>query len=321
MKIPAIKILRNTDEWIGLLVLVCIGLFIAAALHAGLLSDWFRPTVQLRIVLPPTGSQGLSAGADVQLLGTRVGTVRRVVVDPNRIYAEAELDTQAEVFIKRDSKALVRKQFGLAGAAYLDISRGTGAPLDWHFAVIDAVTEPDPTENIGATVDQIKQKIFPVLDDAGRAMHALADTLQGIDQGHGNIGRLVKDEALAKQLGQIATNLKTTSDQLNATMVQVHQMVATTAAPNGLPALLRKANDSLASVQKATHDLAGATPQLPAITRNAATSTADLPALLLQTQASMEQLEKTLDQLRHTWPLSSSAGPEAPRLSPAEVTP
>jgi phospholipid/cholesterol/gamma-HCH transport system substrate-binding protein len=315
------KILRNTDEWVGLLVLVCIGLFIAAALHAGLLSDWFRPTVQLRVVLPSSGSQGLSAGADVQLLGTRVGTIRRVVVDPQRMYAEAQLDEQAEVFIRRDSKALVRKQFGVAGAAYLDISRGTGAPLDWHFAVIDAVTEPDPTENIGATIDQVKQKIFPVLDDAGRAMHALADTLQGIDQGHGDIGRLVKDEMLMKQLGQMAANLKTATDQLNVTLAQVHQIVASTAAPNGVPALLRRANDTLASVRKATRDLAGATPQLPAITRNAATSTADLPALLTQTQASMAALEKTLDQLRHTWPLSNAAKPEAQRLSPAEVTP
>ena len=36
------RFLRNTDEWIGLLVLVSIGLFVAGALHAGLLSDWFR---------------------------------------------------------------------------------------------------------------------------------------------------------------------------------------------------------------------------------------------------------------------------------------
>src|SRR3954465_13721347 len=77
------KFLRNTDEWVGLLVLVCIGLFIASVLHAGLLSDWFKPTATLRVVLPETGSQGLSAGADVELLGTPVGTLRRGVVDPH----------------------------------------------------------------------------------------------------------------------------------------------------------------------------------------------------------------------------------------------
>jgi phospholipid/cholesterol/gamma-HCH transport system substrate-binding protein len=87
------KILRNTDEWVGLLVVLTIALFLAAVLEAGVLSNWFRPTAQLRVQLPQTGSGGLSAGDDVMVLGTRVGTVRRIVVDPSeRLYAEAELD-------------------------------------------------------------------------------------------------------------------------------------------------------------------------------------------------------------------------------------
>jgi phospholipid/cholesterol/gamma-HCH transport system substrate-binding protein len=315
------KVLRNTDEWVGLLVVASIVLFIAAALHAGLLSDWFRPTVDLRVILPQTGSLGLSAGADVQLLGTRVGTVRRVVVDPDRMYAEAQLDAQATAFIKRDSTASIRKQFGVAGAAFLDISRGAGAPLDWHFAVIDAVAERDPTENIGAMVDDVKQKVFPILDDVGRAMHALADTAEGVAEGHGNVGRLVKDEALADQLTETVANLKTATERLDATLAQVQGLVATTAAPAGVPALLHRADDALASLQKATKDLAEATPQLPSISRNVAGSTANLPALLTQTQASMAELEKTLNQLRHTWPLSGSAGPEARRLPPGDVSP
>ena len=315
------KILRNTDEWVGLLVVASIVLFIAAALHAGLLSDWFRQTVELRIILPQTGSLGLSAGADVQLLGTRVGTVRRVVVDPDRMYAEAQLDAQATAFIKRDSTASIRKQFGVAGAAFLDISRGTGAPLDWRFAVIDAVAERDPTANIGAMVDDVKQKVFPILDDVGRAMHALADTAEGVAEGHGNVGRLMKDEALVDQLTETVANLKTATERLDATLAQVQGLVATTAAPAGVPALLHRADDALASLQKVTRDLAGATPQLPSISRNVAGSTANLPALLTQTQASMAELEKTLNQLRHTWPLSGSAGPEARRLPPSDVSP
>ena len=316
------RFLRNTDEWIGLLVLLSIGLFFAAVLHAGLLSDWFRPTDILRVMLPESGSQGLSSGADVQVLGTRVGTVRRVVVDPSqRMYAEAELDQQATAFIRRDSHAVVKKQFGVAGAAFLDISRGTGPPLDWKFAVIDAVTERDPTENIGAMIDQVKQKVFPILDDAARTMRALADTAQGISEGHGDIGRLLKDEDLAKQLTQMLGNLKTATEQLNGTLADVKSVTATASGPDGVPLLLRRADASLASVQKATHDLASATPKLPAITRDAATSTANLPALLTQSQQSMAELEKTLDQLRHTWPLSGSAAPEQRRLSPTQVTP
>ena len=194
------KILRNTDEWVGLLVLTSIALFVAAALHAGLLSDWFRPTARLRVLLPETGSAGLAAGADIQVLGTHVGTVRHIVVDPTqRMYAEAELEQGATGFIRHDSQAVLKKTFGVAGATFLDITRGTGAPLDWQFAVIDAASERDPTESIGAVIDQVKQKMFPILDDVGRATKALADTTQGISEGHGDIGRFVKDEELFNQ--------------------------------------------------------------------------------------------------------------------------
>lgn len=152
-------------------------------------------------------------------------------------------------------------------------------------------------------------------------MHALADTAEGISLGHGNIGRLVKDEELTNQLTQMLANLKTATEQVNATLAQVQGLATSVAAPAGFPALLHRADDALASVQKATRDLAGATPRLPGISRDVAGSTANLPALLTQSQQSMAELEKTLDQLRHTWPLSSSAEPEARRLSPAEVRP
>jgi phospholipid/cholesterol/gamma-HCH transport system substrate-binding protein len=316
------RLLRNTDEWVGLLVLVCFGMFVAAALHAGLLSDWFRPTADLRVILPETGSQGLSAGADVEILGTRVGSVRRVNVDPTqRSYAEVELEEEATGFLRRDSRAVIKKRFGVAGAAYLDIARGTGAPLDWHFAVIEASSERDPTENIGAMIDEVKKKAYPILDDAARAMHALADTADEISQGHGNVGKLIKEDDLANQLNQLVTNLKASSDQINATLADVRTLTTNVSGPDGVPALMRRADGALASVQSATRDLARATPQLPAITRSAASSTADLPALLTQAQATTEQLEKLVVQLRHTWPLSGAATPETRRLSPSEVKP
>ncbi len=316
------RVLRNTDEWIGLLVVASLAVFVAAALQAGLVSDWFRPTASLRVLLPETGSDGLSVGADIQVLGTRIGTVRRIVVDPSqRMYAEAELEAPATGFIRRDSLAVIKKSFGVAGAALLDISRGVGEPLDWHFAVIDATTERAPTESIGALIDEVKLKIYPVLDDAGRAMKALADTVEGISQGHGNIGRMVHDEDLVNQAAAMLANLRTATELIDAELVEVKGLTNTIARPEGVPALLRRVEAALISVQAATHDLAGASPQLPAMTRNAAAATANLPALLTQTQQTVAELEKLSRQLRNTWPLSGGAVAEQRRLSPAEVRP
>ena len=316
------SLLRNADERVGLLVLLSIAGFMAAALQAGLLSDWFRPTASLRVLLPETGSGGLSVGADIEVLGTHVGTVRRIVVDPSqRMYAEAELEPTAIGFIRRDSVAVIKKSFGVAGAALLDISRGKGAPLDWKYAVIDATTERAPTESISAVIDEVKQKVYPVLDDAGRAMKSLADTMEGIGAGRGNIGRLVKSDEIIDQVTPILANLKAATVQLDAELADIRALTASVSRPDGVPALLKRAEAALASVQSATRDLAGATPQLPAMARSATAATASLPALLTQSQQTVAELEKLTSQLRHTWPLSGGAVPEQRRLPAGEVRP
>ena len=69
--------------------------------------------------------------ADVEVLGTRAGTVRRILLSPNQqMYAEADIDPQSTVLIRGDSQAIIRRRFGVARAAYMDVLRGVGAPLD-----------------------------------------------------------------------------------------------------------------------------------------------------------------------------------------------
>ena len=108
--------LRHTDEWIGALVLAAVALLLIAALQAGVLRDWFKPTSEVRLVLPTTGVAGLEVGADVEILGTRAGQVKEIVLDPSQqMYAMLEIDEQAKAFIRRDSKAVIRRRFGVAG--------------------------------------------------------------------------------------------------------------------------------------------------------------------------------------------------------------
>lgn len=314
------KVLRYTDEWVGLLVLLCVVLFIAAVLEAGVVGDWFRPVAHLRVLLPESGGQGLSIGSDVEVLGTQVGAVRQVMIDPSqRFYADVDLERAAAVFIRRDSTAIIKKRYGIAGAAYLDITRGTGAPFDWTSAVIEARSERDPSESASAMIDEVKRRVLPIIDDMSRAMHALADTTEAISQGRGGVGRFVKDEEIANAATRLLNKLDDVAAQADSAVVRFR--ASTETGPQSIPALLKRVDDALASLQSAARDLAKATPMLPAIARNTAGSTADLPALLTQTQQSMAELERLLFQLRHTWPLSGAAAPEAQRLPPSEVRP
>ena len=324
--------LRHTDEWVGLLVLLAAAIFLGVILQAGVLRDWFRPVSHLRVVLPEAGAAGLSVGADVEILGTQVGTVRRIVISPSQqMYAEADIDDQARAFIRRDSRALIRRRYGIAGAAFLDISRGTGAELDWNYAVVQAATERDPTENIGALIDQAREKVFPILDDLGRSIKTLADVMDGLKKGEGDVGRLLTDDTMVRgvegvvaKADVVVSDLTQLASELQVAGRNVETLSQNINAPdNGVPRLLQRADASLATLQQSLRDLALATQRAPQIVHNVELGSRDLPGLLTQTQQTAHELEQLAIQLRGLWLLGGGGKPmpEPTRLPTHEVRP
>ena len=324
--------LRHTDEGVGVLVVAAVILFIGAVLEAGFLRDWFRPVASLRIVLPQAGVGGLAVGADVEVLGIHAGTVRRIVLNPNQqMYAEADIDQQAEAFIRRDSQAVIRRRFGLAGAAYVDVSRGTGETLNWKYAVIEATTERAPTDTISAMIDEIRQSILPVMDDAKRTMHAVAAVAGSVQKGQGTLGRLLMDDTLARQTEQTVQSAQAQIASLGPVIARLDDVakqadeLAAFAASNkeGVPSLVRRADAILENLQSATRDVAQASPRLKEIARNMSGGTADLPALLTQTQVTVAELQQLLTQLRGLWLLGGGGAPPPPqtRLPAARLQP
>jgi phospholipid/cholesterol/gamma-HCH transport system substrate-binding protein len=317
--------LRHADEWVGLVVVVTVILFLGVTFQAGVLRNWFRPVSTLRMVLPEAGVAGLSEGAEVQVLGTRAGTVRHIVISPNQqMYAEVEIDDQARAFIRRDSQAVIRKSFGVAGAAFVDITRGSGAALDWRYAVIQATTERDPTESIGALIDQVREKVFPILDDAGRVTRALADMVEHINKGEGNIGVLLKDETLAQNAEETAARARAAMAQLDAVMRDIAAIVtAANTSDSSVPALLKRTDQTLASLQAAMKDLSSGAERVPQIARNVEGGTENLGSVLVQTQQTAHELELLLTQLRGLWLLGGNGTPPAKpvRLPSTQVNP
>ncbi|HEY2609689.1 MAG TPA: MlaD family protein [Reyranella sp.] len=324
--------LHQLDEIVGAVVLACIGVFIAVLINAGLLKDWFQPSFTLRILLPDEGVSGLAPGAEVQVLGTRAGEVRRIVIDYQRMHAVARVEDQMRPFIRRDSKVSIRRQFGVAGAAFIDISRGTGPELDWSYAVIAATTDRAATDTLGQMIDELRAKIMPLLDEVQKAVVAftavaqraidpagpLEQTLSSaagiahrVESGEGVAGRLVANEKLATDL--------------EATLVSVRELAAQlerTSKDPRIGQILLKTDSVLTSLQATTRNLATT---MPKITENVTATTDAMPATLLQAQIAAHELELLLGQLRHNWLFGGSGGaPTAPasRRAPAiEVRP
>jgi len=295
------------------------------------LRDWFKPTSELRLILPATGVAGLEVGADVEILGTRAGRVQRVVLDPNQqMYAMLEIDEQATAFIRRDSTAVIRRRFGVAGAAFVDISRGTGAEMDWTYAVIEATTERAPTDSVSALIDEVRQKVFPILDNAGRVTQALAEIVERVNRGEGNLGHLLVDQSLVQQTEATVASARDAMTALNALVAELQKsagnlsaLTANASGPEGIPAVLDQADAALASLRKILDDVSVASQRMPTISKNVEGGTANLPALLTQLQVTIQKLDQLITQVRSSWLLGGGAAqPQEPKqFSPSQVLP
>jgi phospholipid/cholesterol/gamma-HCH transport system substrate-binding protein len=320
------------DEIVGAVVLACVGVFAAVLINAGLMKDWFQPSFTLRILLPDEGVAGLAPGAEVQVLGTRAGEVRRIVIDPTnqRMHAVARVEDQMRPFIRRDSVVSIRRQFGVAGAAFIDIQRGVGPELDWSYAVIAATTERGATDTLGEMIDEVRAKVVPVIDEIHKAVQAFNAVAQRITDPAGPLEQTLASAAgIARKVesgqglaGRLISDDKLPAD-LEATLVSVRELAAQlerTSKDPRITQILAKTDSILTSLQTTTRNLAATTPQ---ITRSVQDTTDAMPATLLQAQIAARELELLLGQLRHHWLFGGSSAPAQPsRRAPAvEVRP
>ncbi|MEZ4599067.1 MAG: MlaD family protein [Syntrophotaleaceae bacterium] len=344
---------RYVNETVGLIFLVTLLLFVAAVLGSGRFREWIDPGARLKVVMPEEGLFGLAEGAEVEILGTRAGTVTDIVIDPHqRIYAEVRIEDGMEAFIRRDSQAIIRKRFGVAGAAYLEITRGQGQPLDYDYAVIKAKADRAPTETLTALVDDLHERVMPLIEDAQTAirdisalardlqnpqgdlrliLNNLADITGGIARGEGTAGRLIREKEMADNIEDLLTQLRSVARRLEPIMGSLQGTAGNVSRLTGridtqvadMPNLSRDLRTALDSLNGILGDLHQTTPALPSITDRVGDATSNLPVLLLQTEQVMVEMEKLLRQLQSNW-LFGGSSDEEPRpdtLPPLEARP
>jgi phospholipid/cholesterol/gamma-HCH transport system substrate-binding protein len=338
---------RYTNETVGLFMLITLLLFVAGLIYSGQVRKWFNPGETLKVVLPDEGLFGLTQGSAVEILGTKAGEVRDIVINPDeKIHANVRIDSEMAVFVRSDSKATIRKTFGIAGDAYLEITRGKAAPLDWEFAVITVQSDRKTSDTLAELIEELRTKILPVVDDAHKAiilLMAVAKDLQDpdkgiqqllanlnsitdrIDSGEGAIGRMLTDDKLVRDLEALIARMGPILDDVEKTVQNVSEFSAEFDIETGdIPEITRNLKKTLASMEMVMKDLSRTTPQLPQIVKNVGDTTDTVPVLVLQVQQVMVELERLIKQLQSHWLLGGGSGESsqaAARLSPLEVNP
>ncbi len=345
---------RYVNQMVGVFVLLTVFIFVLAVLGSGRFQQWLNPGARIKVILPESGLFGLTEGAAVEILGTSAGKVVDIVIDPDqKIHAEIEIPNDMKTFVRQDSKAIIRKRFGVAGAAYLEITRGYGEPLDWHYAVLEAEADRAPTETVSSLIKEVRGKIFPVIDDTQAAVQIFQAVGQSllkpnsdwqqllaglntiaarIARGEGVFGRLLTREELANELEIMISDV----NHITRRLIPMLDDLAVTAShmsglsgqlserARDLPQVTQALQDLLLAANKVLKDLSHVTPQLPQLTGNVNEASTHLPVLLVQTQQVMVELDQLLSQLRSHWLLggkASEARQSSSRISPREVNP
>jgi phospholipid/cholesterol/gamma-HCH transport system substrate-binding protein len=286
---------KRVNEITGVFVLLVVSLLIAIVVWTGHSQRWFKSNVALRIALPEAGAAGIRQGSEVYFLGTLVGSVSDVIVDTTtgRMEAQANIRYDFFRFVRADSSAVVKKKFGVAGDSFFEIARGEGAALPEKNASI--VCKDQFQSALESAIEEIRNQTMLVLKKIGAGLDTwtqlgadLRETRQRVDQltakletittgiaeGKGTVGKLLADPTLADD----ATNLMARANQ---TMIQLQSVVT--------------------NLDSAVKNVQAGTKRLPEITDAVANETKDLPGLVLQTQASMREMERLIEAMQRHW--------------------
>ena len=264
---------QRVNEIIGTFVLVVVAVLIAAVMWAGHSQRWFKSRVTLRIVLPEAGAAGIRQGSEVYFLGTLVGSVSDVIVDTTgRMEAEANIRRDFFRFVRADSSAVVKKKFGVAGDSFFEITRGQGQPLPEKNASI--VCNEQFQSLLESAVEEIRRETLLVLKKTSRGLDAWTT---------------------------LGTNLITTQERLEQLVGRVDNIAADVQAGKGTVGKLLTDPTTADELQVTLNNLQQASTNLPAISDAIDLGAKELPALVLQMQTSMREVERLVEAMQRHW--------------------
>jgi phospholipid/cholesterol/gamma-HCH transport system substrate-binding protein len=284
---------RYVNEIVGGFVLFVVTLLVTGVILAGLAQSWFAPKFKLRVSFPPEGSAGVQIGAEVVILGTTVGKVERIEVnDDGSMVGTLVIRGEFTRFIRQDTQALLKKKFGVAGDAFVELTKGNGPVIEDGVLPSAAKKDTEILEMAQELVERVREALVPLLEQIRKAaeeytglaadmrkpdghlqqilahVEALAADLQ---KGEGTAGRLLKDPSTVE-------NVNKTIESVNLTVLSVNERLR----------------------------------QLEAILTDIKKTTGALPEALTQTQDTLRETETLVEGIQKHWLLRKYVDQAAP---------
>lgn len=299
---------RYVNEIAGVFVLLAVLLVIAGVLLAGHAQRWFEPVERLTLIFPEEGSLGLQKGAEVRILGARIGSVEEITVaEDGSMAGKLRLSGDLIRFIRADSKATVKKTFGIAGDAYVELTKGE-SPDPPPYDTLPCEKDTEITEVIENIISQVQTAVVPMIDQIRKAVEEYTNLAADMRSPEGNLQQLLGNLAgitagIQKGEGAVGQILRDpdTSQQIRETIKGV--------------------NRSVEQLRRILADVQQATAKLPDIAGTVSDQSKDLPELVLQTEDALRETTRLIEGLQKHWLIRKYVEQVEPveRIAPAAV--
>ena len=287
---------RYVNEIVGGFVLVVVLLLLAGVLVAGRAQQWFDPMREIDLKFPPEGSMDLQKGAEVMLLGARVGSVQDILVDDaGNITGSIRVRGSFMRFVRADSVALVKKKMVVTGDAFIELTRGTGAELPKGNARIPCVQDTEILQMLEDALNTLAMEAENTLRLVNRAIEEYTMLAENMNEPEGNLQQLLAN--------------------LNGMVLDIRQGPGLPAKLLNDPALAKDVEDIVAQVQELmvkinamASELQAVVAKLPPMADTVAGEVDNLPVVTGDAQTLMRETTTLLEGLQKHWLLKKYMG-------------
>ncbi|MGA1530569.1 MAG: hypothetical protein ACO398_07460, partial [Kiritimatiellia bacterium] len=206
-------------------------------------------------------------------------------------------------FVRTDSLAIVKKKFGIAGDAFIEITKGSGSPLD--AAGLAPFKDTDLNELLQDLVTQLREAIMPLMDSVKTTVDEYGALAAGLSDPE-------------SPLQQMLANLKEITASIQRGEGSVGKLLSEDETIEALNDAVKQATVAIEQLQAVIEDVKASTAQLPDMTRKVGDELDSLPGTLLMTQEAIREAERLIEGVQQHWLLRGSM---PPRQQPTELIP